>query len=204
MCNHYRNDIRKLGLEREIYGFEEFSELPRDVYPNRLAPVVTLIDGAPTWRVMRWGFPKLDKPGATINANCRNPSSPYWKAWTKPAYRCLVPFSAFAEPMAGMGRAEAWFAGAGNDTTMFAGVWRPWTGDRGTKKEPNISEHLLFAFLTCQPNGVIEPIHPKAMPVILPDRDAWDSWLTTETPIVMQRPLDDDKIKRIAPDWIAA
>jgi hypothetical protein len=25
-------------------------------------------------------------------------------------------------------------AGTGNDTTMFAGVWRPWTGDRGTKK----------------------------------------------------------------------
>ena len=33
MCNHYRNDIRKLGLEREVYGFEEFSDLPRDIYP---------------------------------------------------------------------------------------------------------------------------------------------------------------------------
>lgn len=59
MCNHYRNDIRKLGLSREIYGFGEFSELPLDIYPNRLAPVIVLEDGAPIWRVMRCGFPKF-------------------------------------------------------------------------------------------------------------------------------------------------
>jgi hypothetical protein len=42
MCNHYRNDIRKAGLERAIYGFDEISDLPRDIYPDQLAPVIRL------------------------------------------------------------------------------------------------------------------------------------------------------------------
>jgi putative SOS response-associated peptidase YedK len=34
----------------------------------------------------------------------------------------------------------------------------------------------VYAFLTTSPNGIVEPIHPKAMPVILTtdgERDVW-------------------------------
>jgi putative SOS response-associated peptidase YedK len=30
---------------------------------------------------------------------------------------------------------------------------------------------LLYGFLTIEPNGVVEPIHPRAMPVIRTDND---------------------------------
>jgi putative SOS response-associated peptidase YedK len=41
------------------------------------------------------------------------------------------------------------------------------TGDRGTKKVPNIGDHALFSIMTTEPNGIVEPIHGKAMPVML-------------------------------------
>ncbi len=47
---------------------------------------------------------------------------------------------------------------------MFAGVWRPAEGGS------------VFAFLTTEPNAIVAPIHPKAMPVILHEED-WDRWL---------------------------
>ena len=34
----------------------------------------------------------------------------------------------------------------------------------------------MFAFLTTEPNSVVAPIHPKAMPVILHDEDE-ERWL---------------------------
>jgi SOS response associated peptidase (SRAP) len=60
----------------------------------------------------------------------------------------------------------------------FAGIWRPWTGVRGTKAEPVEGEHLLYSFLTSEPNGIVGPIHPKAMPVILTTPEEYETWLS--------------------------
>jgi putative SOS response-associated peptidase YedK len=46
-------------------------------------------------------------------------------------------------------------------------MWTEFKGDRGTKSKPLPGPHLVYGFLTTSPNGVVEPIHPKAMPVIL-------------------------------------
>jgi putative SOS response-associated peptidase YedK len=37
------------------------------------------------------------------------------------------------------------------------------------------TRHLVYGFLTTMPNAIVEPIHPKAMPVILTneERDVW-------------------------------
>jgi putative SOS response-associated peptidase YedK len=77
---------------------------------------------------------------------------------------------------------------------VFAGIWRPWTGVR--KKAEGEMEHRLFSFLTCEANGVVAPIHPKAMPVILTTPDQIDTWLTapTEIALQLQRPLPDDAL----------
>jgi putative SOS response-associated peptidase YedK len=49
---------------------------------------------------------------------------------------------------------------------FFAGIWVPeWTSIRKLKDGETTDD--LFGFLTCEPNGVVAPIHPKAMPVIL-------------------------------------
>jgi putative SOS response-associated peptidase YedK len=49
----------------------------------------------------------------------------------------------------------------------FAGIWTEFRGDRGTKSKPIPGPHLVYGFLTTAPNAIVEPIHPKAMPVIL-------------------------------------
>jgi putative SOS response-associated peptidase YedK len=36
----------------------------------------------------------------------------------------------------------------------------------------------IFAFLTTEPNKVVEAIHAKAMPVILTTREEIDTWMT--------------------------
>jgi putative SOS response-associated peptidase YedK len=58
----------------------------------------------------------------------------------------------------------------------FAGIWTTFNGDRGTKSKPILGPRQVYGFLTTSPNAVVEPIHSKAMPVILitdEERDVW-------------------------------
>ena len=61
-----------------------------------------------------------------------------------------------------------WFA-LNEDRPLFAfaGIWTTFNGDRGTKSKPIPGPHQVYDFLTTAPNAVVEPIHAKAMPVIL-------------------------------------
>ena len=196
MCNHYENDLRKLGEiepfdERPIELFDD--PPPKDVWPDGLGVVIRMNEnGQLAPDVMRWGFPPVKRDVVT---NARNTKSPYWRAALKTEWRCLVPVTAFAEFSYVPPKGERWFAHADGSTMMFAGVWRPWVGARGPKRAPIEGEHKLFAFLTCEPNSVVRPFHEKAMPVILP-RDAWDTWLTgsVEEALQLQCPAPDDLI----------
>lgn len=171
-----------------------------DVYPDREALVVTAPGGIRQIEVMRWGFPPPPNVSSAPVVNVRNVASPYWRPWLKPAQRCLVPFTAFSEwedtkPK----KTQRWFALGGDEPlAAFAGIWRPWAGTRGTKKDPIEGEHLLFSFLTCAPNNVVAPIHPKAMPVILRPDD-WDAWLSApaEVALELQRPLPESEGLRL-------
>jgi putative SOS response-associated peptidase YedK len=82
----------------------------------------------------------------------------------------------------------------------FAGIWCSWHGTRGTQKAPEQGEHLLYGFLTTAANGVIAPVHAKAMPVILRTVEECDAWLTTDPAeaLKMQRPLPDDVLTIVA------
>jgi putative SOS response-associated peptidase YedK len=59
----------------------------------------------------------------------------------------------------------------------FAGIWTEFRGDSGTKSKPILGPHLVYGFLTTAPNATVEPIHPKAMPVILTTDEEHEVWM---------------------------
>lgn len=208
MCNLYsmtRNQdaIRRLfNVTRDNTG--NLPSFP-SIFPDKEAPVI--IGGGEDERelaMMRWGFPPPPNANRVVT-NIRNLSSPFWRPWLKPQYRCLVPATSFSEyapkPNPETGKKDiVWFAlDSSRPLFAFAGVWRPWSGRRGTKDEPVEGDHLLYSFLTCEPNAVVAPIHPKAMPVILREDD-WETWLTAEPreALKLQRPWPDDELHVVA------
>ena len=169
-----------------------------------MAPVVRLDDGERELAMMRWGFPSPTSKGPQHPVtNVRNVKSPYWRPWLKPEQRCLVPVSSFSEYADTKPRkTPVWFA-LDEDRPLFAlaGIWRPWTGVRGPKRdEPVEEEHRLYAFLTTEANGVVGPVHPKAMPVLLATPEEWRTWLEApvEEALQLQRPLPDDAMREVA------
>jgi putative SOS response-associated peptidase YedK len=207
MCNLYTLapwEVRHLIQHYRLIG-TDFEEVMRgrnetlDVYPNRPAPVVIEQDGQRIVRQdMLWGFPPF-KPGAGYGTNFRTLKNHLWRGWLDREHRCVVPATAFAEPDRNTSKPVVWrwFERSDKQPFFFAGIWRPWTGDRGSKKKPNIGDHALFSIMTTEPNAIVEPIHEKAMPVMLMTPEDVEQWLhgvSVDDALTMQKSAPDDAI----------
>src|SRR5271154_7464976 len=210
MCNLYsitkgQQAIRDLaGAMRDLTG--NLPMLP-GVYPDYSAPIVrTAVGGVRELTMARWGMPspifalKGRKSDSGVT-NIRNVASPHWRRWLGAESRCVVPFTSFAEHevLPDGSRPPVWFAlDEGRPLAFFAGIWTRWTSVRKVKEGETAND--LFAFLTTEPNAIVAPIHPKAMPVILTKSDEIETWMSAPAPeaLMLQRALPDDALRVVA------
>src|SRR3954462_5363376 len=205
MCNLY-------AITKGQQAIREFTRAMSDttgnlppmpaVFPDYAPPVVrNLADGERELTLMRWGFPPPPNLGTQAVTNVRDVKSAYWRGWLKPEWRVVVPansFSQYADTKPK--KTPVWFAlDESRPLFAFAGIWRPWTGTRGTKAAPAEGEHSLCSFLTTDANEVVKAIHPKAMPVLLTP-DQYDTWLSApvEEALALQRPFPSDQMQVVA------
>lgn len=208
MCNLYNQTTTQEAMRRLFPSrawVDRVGNLePGDVYPDRSAPIIRTDGEGLVLQLARWGLPSPPKYHTASGidrgvTNVRNTGSPHWRRWLAPEHRCLVPLTRFAEPRpGGHGVGNAWFEVTGDRPAFFAGLWVPqWTSLRKLKDGETTDN--LFGFLTCEPNGVVAPIHPKAMPVILIEPREWEQWLAAPWGDAMglQRPLPDEDLALI-------
>jgi len=152
------------------------------VFLDYPAPVIRNSEGGREMVMMRWGMPPPPRTPGTPVTNIRNTSSPHWRIWLRPEHRCVAPFNSFAEYSPETNpktkKDVVWFARGGDRAlSSFAGIWTEYKRDHGTKSKPIPVPHLVYGLLTTEPNAVVAPIHPKAMPVILSSDEEREVWL---------------------------
>ena len=142
MCNLYSVTKGQAAIREFTRAMQDTTgNLPPlpGIFPDQMAPVVHATrDGERELAMMRWGMPPPPNLGTRPVTNVRNLNSSYWRGWLKPEWRCLVPVTSFCEYTDSQPKVPHWFALAEDRPLFaFAGIWRPWTGTRGTKADPS-------------------------------------------------------------------
>lgn len=201
MCNRARNDREP----ETLFGSAKklFSERPRDnrfdpreLRPRGRAYVIREQDGERAWDVMSWDV--LGGQAAWPMTNVRNLALPQWRRLAaRPENRCIVPLTEFCEftpekhklgdgkpPLKG----EMWFQVVDQPVFAVAGFWQSLRDGPG------------FTMVTCDPNELVAPIHPKAMITILDPADV-DRWLqgSYDDVVALQRPYPAEKMTKRGP-----
>ena len=131
-----------------------------------MAPIVRRAEDGERELVMaRWGMPGPPQFGGQPVTNIRNLSSPHWRGWLAPKYRCTVPATSFCECEDTKPRkTPIWFALAEDRPRSSASpVCGRLARLKGPKSAPVVGQHELFGFLTMEVNAIVAPIHPMAI-----------------------------------------
>ena len=189
MCNVYSITTSQAAILQITRALRDLSgNLPplMEAFPNYPLPIVrNADDGVRELVKFQWGMPtppeRMKGKADYGTTNIRNPNYGHWRRWMDVPNRCVVPANCFAEPSpvkdADGKTPNIWFAlDDSKPLFFFAGIWTRWHGTRRVKDGPGDFE--LFGFLTTQPNGIVKPVHEKAMPVILTTSEEIETWLT--------------------------
>ena len=210
MCNLYSLTKGQQAIRNAARAMRDLTgnmPLLPGIFPDYAAPIVrNAPDGVRVLTMARWGMPtpptflkgRNSDSGVT---NVRNLGSPHWRRWLGVESRCVVPFTSFSEneTMPDGSKPPIWFAlDETRPLAFFAGIWTRWTSVRKVKEGETTND--IFAFLTTEPNEVVKPIHPKAMPVILTMTEEIEMWLKAPAAeaLRLQRPLRDDALRIVA------
>jgi putative SOS response-associated peptidase YedK len=124
------------------------------------------------WWCQRHGAQRFDSKYPTFNARVETMhDKKLWPDLLQKGQRCIFPIDSFYEwPVKGKGLPPVEIFVAGRESYALAGLWSRYY-DAG---QPRYS----FATFTTEPNDFMKPLHEKAMPVILADKDEQNLWLT--------------------------
>ena len=168
---------------------------PEELFPRARAYVIRERDGRRGIDVMTWDV--LGGGAKWPMTNVRDLALPQWrKLAEKPENRCLVPLTEFCEwthdlHQVGPGnpiKGEMWFSVIDQPVFAVAGFWQRTAKGTG------------FTMVTCDPNKLVAPIHPKAMITIL-HSDDHETWLrgSYDDVVALQRPYPADEMTMRGP-----
>jgi putative SOS response-associated peptidase YedK len=183
MCGRYTLTSTDPALLRARFGLDESVRLAEEPRYN-IAPTDPVLairrdgEARPEPGRLRWGlvpgrWAERRSGPPLINARAETLRSQPAFAESFRERRCLIPADGFYEwRHDGPRKAPVWISRAGGGLFAFAGIWAARTGGDGS------AELHSCAIVTCEPNGLIRPIHDR-MPVIL-SRDREAQWLDPE------------------------
>lgn len=205
MCNRARNRNEPETL-MERFGASWKADHPTDnrfnwveLTPRSRAYVIREDERGRGVDLMSWDV--LGGQAKWPMTNFRQLGLPQWRRLAaKPEKRCLIPLTEFCEwtpePVdLGDGKKpvkrEMWFQVTDQPTFAIAGFWQHTAGGgKGT------------TMVTCNPNELVAPIHPKTMITVLrpEDRDLWLRGSYDEV-VQLQRPYPAGQMTMRGPEF---
>ena len=203
MCGRFAITLAP-ELLRDEFGYSDRPNFPPrfNIAPTQPVPVVTVINGARRFVLMRWGFlPGWVKDPAdyplviNIRAETSREKASFRAAFQR--RRGLMPVDGFYE-WRREGRVSTPHLIRRPDGAPFAfpALWETWSS-------PDGSEVDTVALMTTGAKPPLDAIHPRA-PIIL-DPKSWEEWLDPATPpdraeALIAAPLQGElELRRIGP-----